>query len=292
MFRTYALLAVTSACSVRVPGPPRTKAFQKHGLEPSVRGGSQKLQGTSLVPLVDQGEEHLEDGPRQTALLDPPLVRLELRHDLALVLVEQLLEAELLEQPLDLGLLLAAHLTLPVVLVQVRLGLRSAELMVGVREEPAALLVRDVGAHLSENLRGGEGVEVVVLGLEVDAHHQQGLARRVIGLPVADTGDNHRKSHGEVEGVEGRLVLHHKLPPRRSQLLELAVGADGVQELAALGLERGLEEEVHEPEEVRLLPEVPLDDLVDVHLDHQEVVGVQEAHVLQPVPARGAPARH
>mmetsp|Transcript_43718 Transcript_43718/g.126259 ORF Transcript_43718/g.126259 Transcript_43718/m.126259 type:complete len:263 (-) Transcript_43718:520-1308(-) len=158
-------------------------------------------------------------------------------------------------------------------------------LVVRVREEPAALLVLDVCADFAKLLRASIGVQVVVLGLEVHSHEQQCLPCCVVGLAVRDAADDHRQRHGQVEGVERGLVLHEQLPPAGSELLERAVGTDGVQELAALRLEGGLQEEVLQPGEVLLLAEVALEHLVDVHLDHQEVVGRQQAHVVEPVPA-------
>mmetsp|Transcript_86076 Transcript_86076/g.248536 ORF Transcript_86076/g.248536 Transcript_86076/m.248536 type:complete len:275 (-) Transcript_86076:406-1230(-) len=166
--------------------------------------------------------------------------------------------------------------------------LRVALLVIGMRKQPTAFLVLDVGANLAELLRIGKRIQVVVLSLEVDAHHQQHLPRGVEGGTVPHSGDQHRQSNRQVEGVEGCLVLHYQCPPLQGKLLEAAVRAARIQQLPALGLEGSFQEEVHQPSEVLLLSEVAFQHFVDEHLDHEKVVRVEHANFGPPVPTRMA----
>mmetsp|Transcript_28673 Transcript_28673/g.58001 ORF Transcript_28673/g.58001 Transcript_28673/m.58001 type:complete len:469 (+) Transcript_28673:143-1549(+) len=247
------------------------------------------VQEVSLPSLVDQGEEPFEDRPRKPDCVDLVLEVLHFPLNFLLVLLEKLLEPQLLVELLDHLFLVAADLALAVVLVKQSPCLLGAVLVVGMREEPAALLVLDVRPDLAELLGAREGVQVVVLGLKVNTHEQQGLPGGVVRPAVGDARDDHRQCHRQVEGVERGLVLHKQLPPAGGQLLQLAVRADRVQELAALGLEGGLQEEVHQPREVLFRSKVALEQLVNEHLHHQEVVGVQQPHTVEPVPT-GIPA--
>mmetsp|Transcript_59083 Transcript_59083/g.149672 ORF Transcript_59083/g.149672 Transcript_59083/m.149672 type:complete len:252 (+) Transcript_59083:310-1065(+) len=163
--------------------------------------------------------------------------------------------------------------------------------MVRVGEEPTTLLVSDVGAHLAKLLRACEGIKVIVLRLEIDAHQQQHLPCRVVCCTVPLADDNHGECHRQIKRVECSLVLHEQGPSVRSELLKLTIRADGVQELATFCLECRFQEEVHQPHEVGLLAKVALEHLVNKHLHHEEVVCRQQADVRQLVPARSSAAR-
>mmetsp|Transcript_144674 Transcript_144674/g.463560 ORF Transcript_144674/g.463560 Transcript_144674/m.463560 type:complete len:235 (+) Transcript_144674:160-864(+) len=225
-----------------------------------------------IPAFEDHREEALEDGPREASGFDLLPVFQELGLRVSLVLLEELLQAQLLVQILDVLLFLRANLALAVVLDQVLLGLGCAVFVEGVGEQPAALLVLDVGADLAQLLRVSKGIQEVVLCLEIDAHEHQSLPRRVVGCPIPHSDDQHREGNRQVERVEGRLVLDKQCPPLGCEFLELAIRTDGVQELAALGLEGRLQEEIHKPDKVGLLPKMALQGLVDKHLYHQEVV--------------------
>eukprot|EP00619_Florenciella_sp_RCC1007_P022058 CAMPEP_0205947154 /NCGR_PEP_ID=MMETSP1325-20131115/69418_1 /ASSEMBLY_ACC=CAM_ASM_000708 /TAXON_ID=236786 /ORGANISM="Florenciella sp., Strain RCC1007" /LENGTH=157 /DNA_ID=CAMNT_0053318255 /DNA_START=861 /DNA_END=1334 /DNA_ORIENTATION=- len=131
-----------------------------------------------------------------------------------------------------------------VVLLKDGLLLGRSDVMVCVAEEPAALFVLDVGADLADLLRSAVAVQVVVLRLEVDAHHHEHLARGVVRLAVFDAEDDHRERDRRIERVEGSLILDDKSPPLNTEVLEGEVHAQGVEQLAALRLEGCLEEQV------------------------------------------------
>mmetsp|Transcript_25710 Transcript_25710/g.55883 ORF Transcript_25710/g.55883 Transcript_25710/m.55883 type:complete len:263 (-) Transcript_25710:787-1575(-) len=160
------------------------------------------------------------------------------------------------------------------------------------REEPAALLVLNVGANFPELVGIREGIQIIILSLEVHSHQNQDFTGDIERLRVALTRDYHREGDRQVEGIVGGLVLHKKRPPLWCQFLQLAVCTQGVQQLSALRLEGCLQEEIHEPNEVWIFPKVSFKHLVDEHLDHEEVVSSEETHVRLAIPAWESTSSH
>mmetsp|Transcript_19016 Transcript_19016/g.53027 ORF Transcript_19016/g.53027 Transcript_19016/m.53027 type:complete len:423 (-) Transcript_19016:112-1380(-) len=228
--------------------------------------------------LVDLGQELFKDGPRHPGGKESlPGSTVFHAHDLVvgilLVLGVHLLESEIGVELLDGFLLRRSDLALPVVLVQKGLLFVVGQLMVGLGEEPSALLVGNVRPDLSEDLGRREAVQKVVLGLEVDAHLDQNVPGRVVGRLVRDARQRHGKGHAEVKAVKGRLVLDDEVPALRGEVFEREDVAEGVAELSEFRLECRFQHEVHQAQlESPVVRKVSLDDFVDKGLDGDGVV--------------------
>ena len=121
--------------------------------------------------------------------------------------------------------------------------LPRVRLLESLDDEPGALGVLDVGAHLPDHGRLSEAVQKVVLHLEVGAHLHQNLFGRpeLGGVPLPD--QQQRAGHGEVEGVVGRLVLHDAQVGRQGVLGQVHLplgGGDEIQHLTRGRLVGGL----------------------------------------------------
>ena len=80
-------------------------------------------------------------------------------------------------------------------------------------DEPATLVVEDVGSDLSDEFRSTVAVEEVVLDLEVLAEREEDVERGLVRVRVRDAREVHRERDGEVERVEGRLVDNDQVVP-------------------------------------------------------------------------------
>ena len=105
--------------------------------------------------------------------------------------------------------------------------------------------------------------------------------------------DAHGEGDGEVEGVVRRLVHDDEVVLLERELgqVDVVLGrSDQVDQLAELGLERRLEEELEQVDVVRLLAEVLLQQIVDRGLEHERVVDRNVADTGHAVPTRLATA--
>mmetsp|Transcript_58662 Transcript_58662/g.128379 ORF Transcript_58662/g.128379 Transcript_58662/m.128379 type:complete len:210 (+) Transcript_58662:22-651(+) len=164
-------------------------------------------------------QEYLNNFPRHISFLHLILEGKDILEGLGLVVCVLPFQANLLVDIFDLLLFRGLNFTLSIVLVQVCLLLWRAKLMVGLHKEPSALFVLDVRADLPQGFGRRKGVQVVVLGLKVDAHQQQGFPDRIIGVLLPDPCHLHAQSNGQVERVEGSLVLHDELPSAVCEVL-------------------------------------------------------------------------
>mmetsp|Transcript_132482 Transcript_132482/g.424032 ORF Transcript_132482/g.424032 Transcript_132482/m.424032 type:complete len:208 (+) Transcript_132482:44-667(+) len=165
--------------------------------DPDRQNSSRIKLSPSLRALVDLLHEGIEDTPRH--FVDGALERHDLVVRILLVLDVQLRQLELRVQVLDRLLLGTLHLALAIELVEDRLLLSIGKLVVRVHEEPAALLVLNVGADLPDGLGGAEAIQVVILGLEVDAHDHQDVPARIVLLHIRDASNDHAQRDRGVE---------------------------------------------------------------------------------------------
>eukprot|EP00128_Syssomonas_multiformis_P007536 Colp12_sorted_trinity150504_noHs@13455 len=251
-----------------------------------------KTQSTRLFgTLVDLSEQELEHLSGQALRLVQQL--LDASVGLLLVLLEERLELHLIVELLDLvdlGGLVAA------VVVLEHLALLGGRAVQGLHHQPGALVVLDVRADLADHLGGAEVVQVVVLDLEVLAHDHEDLSGGVVQRDVRDARDDHATRDGQVEAVEGSLVLDDADVALDGESIQVDglvqfLGSQ-VQQLAELGLAGGLEEQVHQLVVVGLLAEVLLEDLVHEGLEDETVVDGDGLHLGQAEPAGLASAGH
>ena len=249
-----------------------------------------------LLPLVNLSEQKLEEfleGFRLDAG-NELVARLLL---LLLVVLVNLLQPQLAVQCLDL--LHALGIVLAVMRDEYLLLLGRYQLE-GLAHEPRALGILNVGADLSQHLRGGEGIEDVVLDLEVFSQaHGDGIGLDVeVGFRgIAAVGQG--QGAAEVEGVVARLVSDASLVAvegeagqiERSALAIGVGGAVGIDVLPDLGLEGGVDEQLEELDVGGVLLEVAAEGLVDEDLEEEGVVnGIVLGDVRVLVPARSAAA--
>ena len=249
-----------------------------------------------LLPLVNLCKQELEQFLERLRL-DAGNELVARRLLLLLVVLVDLLQSQFPVQRLDL--LHSLGIVLAVVRHQHLLLLRRYQLE-GLAHEPGALGVLDVGADLAQHLGRGEGVEDVVLDLEVfaEAHGDGvGLGVQVRFGRVAAVGQG--QGAADVEGVVARLVPDASLVAVQGEAGQiergpLAVGvrgAVGVDVLPDLGLEGRVDEQLEELDVRGALPEVAAEGLVNENLEEERVVdGIVLRHVRVLVPARGAAA--
>lgn len=252
------------------PPPPASGTKHHHLLAPLINLLQKLLKHPFLQPLT---LIHLLNHPS-----DPP-------HHILLIRQIHLLELQLLEDLLHLRF--HFFILAPVALVQ-HLALLRVSALEGLVDDPAALIVLDVGADLADDLRGAVGVEVVVLDLEVFAEGDEDavglleVGRGGEGEVVEGEGD------GEVEGVVGCFVDDDEAVLFGAELREIDVvlrGGEEIAELADFGLEGGGVEEFEELGVVGVGVEVLFEQDVDGGFEHEGVVDGDHADFRELVPA-------
>lgn len=245
-----------------------------------------------LAALVDLGQERLEDLLLQAlGLVHGGDLVAQFPDTLLLKVLIDLLELELVEDGLDLGLELAVLAA--VGLVQDLALLRRAALQCLV-DHPRALVVLDVGADLADDGRVAVGVEVVVLDLEVLAQRDEDVVRLAQVVRGRELQVVQGQGHGQVEAVVGRLVGHdeHVLVYGEVVQVDVVLGrGDQIAQLAQLRLPGDLVEELNEVNVGGVRAEPRLQDVVDGGLEHEGVVDRDHSHSLVSVPAGLATAR-
>lgn len=237
-----------------------------------------------LGSLVDLLEKELEDAGGKLLHVVEHLLDLAVR--LLLVGVEDGGQVHLGIQGLDLLNRLIVVATV-VLLKHTALGRSGAG--EGLDDQPRALVVLDVSSDLADHLGGSVAVEVVVLDLEVLTHGAEDIASGIVELAVLNTRNNHTSSDGEIEGVEGSLVLDNGAISLDGESVKVdltALGLRGqVHELAELRLASHLNEEVHELHVAGLASEVSLKDLVHAALEDKAIVDSDKVDLGAAVPA-------
>lgn len=245
-----------------------------------------------FASLVDLAQEHLKHLLLEALALVNLVDQLhELAGTLLLECLVSLLQLHVVVKLLDdllLGIVLLA-----VVLLE-DLALLGGGKLQGLVDQPGALVVLDVGADLANVLGQAKVVEVVVLDLEVLAEGDEDV---LCGLQVLGGGNvQHveRQGDGEVEGVVGGLVDDDEAVLFHGEVVEVddVLGrGEQVAELAELGLERALVEELDELDVAGVVAEVLLEDDVDAGLEQERVVDGDHADALLAVPTGLAAAR-
>lgn len=262
------------------PSPPPTLPPSPH----------KKLQNL-FTPPINLLQETLKHIPLQ------PLTLIHLcdhrpdpAHDILLVVQIHLLELQLLEDALDFGLHILVLAAVAVVEQFPLLGVRALE---GLVDDPAALVVHDIGADLADDLGGAVSVEVVVLDLEVLAQGDEDVVgllevpRRGEGEVVQGEGD------GEVEAIVRGLVDDDEAVFLGGELRQVDVvlwSRQQVAELADFRLEGGGVEDLEEAGVGRVGAEVLGEEDVDGGFEHEGVVDGDHADFGELVPARLAAA--
>jgi len=239
-----------------------------------------------FAPLVDLPEELRVDLLLHARrLVNGSNLLPQLGHARLLVLLVVLLEVELIEQLLDLGL--ALLVLLAVVLLE-ELALLGCHLLQRLVDQPRALVVLDVCADLAKGLRVGEVVQVVVLHLEVLAHGDEDVLclLEVGGRGLA--GVEHGEGNGEVEAVVCGLVDDDEGVLLEAEVVEVDVVfgcGEKIAGLAKLGLESDFLEQLDDVDVGRVAAEVLLEEDEDGGLEHEGVVDGDHADLGLEVPA-------
>lgn len=239
-----------------------------------------------LAALVDLGKEGLKHGLLEAlALVNVGDAGADLADNLLLVVEVALLELEVVVELLD-NLFLLVVLAAVVLLEDLALlGGGDGE---GLVDEPRALVVLDVGTNFANVLRETEVVEVIVLDLEVLAQGDEDVLGLLQVLGGGEVELVEGQGDGEVEGVVGGLVNDDEAVLFHGKVVEVDLvlrGGEQVAQLAKLGLEGGLVEELDEVDVGGVGAEVLLEEGVDGGLEHEGVVDGDHADTLLAVPA-------
>jgi len=215
-------------------------------------------------PLVDLAEEGLEDLLLETlGLIHGRNLGPQLTHHFLLVLLVQLLQLQLVEDLLHLGLLL---LVLAAVGIVEHLALLGSAALDGLVDQPRALVVLDIGANLADNRGVTEVVQVVVLDLEVLTQGDKDVVGLLEVLLGGDLQVVHSQSHGQVEAIVGGLVGDDEHVLVHGEVVQVDIvlgGGDQIAELAQLGLPGDLVEELDDVDVGGVRAEALLQDEVD-----------------------------
>lgn len=240
-----------------------------------------------FASFVDLGKESLEDSLLETlALVNVGDHLADLTSAPLLKLFVTLLELHVVIQLLDDLLLLIVLLA--IVLLENLALLRGSDLQ-SLVDQPGALVVLDISADLANVLGQTEVVKVVVLDLEVLAKRNEDILGLLQVLGGGDVEDVERQNDGEVEGVVGGLVDDNEAVLVHGEVVEvdsLLGGGEQVTQLAQLGLNGGLVEELNEVDVGGVRAEVLLEEGVDGRLQHEGIVDGNHANTVLAVPAR------
>lgn len=242
-----------------------------------------------LVNLLQKGLEHLL--LQAISLVDLVNLGLDVSDALLFPLLVKVLQLQLVVELLDLGLFL--RVLVAVVFLEDP-SLLGIDLFQSLVDQPRALVILNVSANLAEDLWVGKSIKVVVLRLEILAHWDENV---VCGLEVLGAGSANvvqRQGNGEVEGVVGGLVDDNESELVEAEVVEVDVvlgGSQEVAQLAALGLEGDLVEELDHVDVALVLAKVLLEEHVDGGLEHEGVVDGNHADLGGEIPAGRASAR-
>ena len=236
--------------------------------------------------LVDLGQEGLEDLLLQSLrFVDVVDLGAQLANNALLILLVDLLQIQLLVDGLNLGLKLA-------VLAAVRslkhFALFRVATLESLVDQPRALVILDIGTDLADEGGVTVGIEVVILDLEVLTQGDEDVMglTQVLGGRELEVVQSH--GDGEVEAIVCGLVGDDEHVLLHGEVVQVDIvlgGGDQVTELAQLGLEGGLVEELNEVDVGGVRPEVLLQNDVDAGLEEEGVVDGDQADTGMLVPA-------
>lgn len=209
----------------------------------------------------------------------------KLRDSFLFVFMIELGNVNLLEYLLDFGL--SSLVFLAVVSIEnsplVGSGLQKRRV-----DEPATLVILDVGANLANDLGITVAVKVVILDLEVGTKRQQHLlALGQVGLGGLVCKIKPERDW-QVERVERGLVSHdvHVLVHREFGEVDAILGCgDEVNQLAQFGVESNVVVQLDQVEVVWGALEVLSQENVDAALDDECIIDSNHAHPRRLVPA-------
>mmetsp|Transcript_20874 Transcript_20874/g.63854 ORF Transcript_20874/g.63854 Transcript_20874/m.63854 type:complete len:291 (-) Transcript_20874:229-1101(-) len=161
-------------------------------------------------------------------------------------------------------------------------------------DEPRALVVTNIGAHLADHGGVAVTIEVVILHLEVGAHEHADFAGLGKELLIRNASQEHCTSDRQVEGVKGRLVdddVHVGVHREAREVNLVRLGGGEVEELTRGGLKSDLMEELHDWHIERIIPKVAAQHRVNVHLQKNAVIDGVHSDAVHLVPAQLAAPR-
>lgn len=236
--------------------------------------------------LVDLLQEDGEDLLLQSlALVDLVDLAADLIGTLLLKFFVALLELHVVVKLLDNGLL--GIILLAVVLLE-DLALFGGGNLESLVDEPRALVILDIGTDLANVLGKTKVVEVVILDLEVFAEGDEDILGLLEVLGGGKVELVECKSDGEVEGVVSGLVDDNELVLLHGEVVKVDLvlrGGQQVAELAHLGLEGSLMEELKKVNIGRVGAEELLEESVDDGLEHESIVDGDHTNTILAVPA-------
>lgn len=257
-----------------------------HRKGPGIKSMSSTSNGTLFGALVDLGQEGLEDLLlKATRLIDGGDLGAQFTNNVLFVLLVELLQLELVEDSLDLGLVLLVLATVGG--VEDSALLRSGALD-GLVNQPRALVVLDVGSDLANDLRVAEVVQVVILDLEVLTQRDQNIVSLLKILLAGQLQVVQSKSDRQVEAVVGGLVGNNEHVLLQGEVVKVHIvlrGSDQVTKLTQLSLPGGLVEELDQVNVGGVGAEALLEDEVDGCFEHEGIVDGNETNTLLAVPA-------
>lgn len=240
-----------------------------------------------LLALVNLVKEDLKDFTLETSgLIDLSNSGSKVSSNLLLIVQKVLSNVELGKDSLDLSLGLGVLDT--VVLVK-NLALLSVGLLKGLVDDPAALVILDVGTDLANDSGVTVAVEVVILNLEVLTKRKEDVFSLLEVLGRVNASHVHGKSNRKVEGVESSLVsdnVRMLLKRKLGKVNFIFRGSEKIKKLTKLSLEGNLVEEFNKINVVGLLLEVVFKKNVNGSLEHKSVVDGNHTNLGGLVPAR------
>ncbi|KAH3662392.1 hypothetical protein OGAPHI_005644 [Ogataea philodendri] len=233
--------------------------------------------------LVKESGQNLSLEP--SGLVDLGDLGTQFSGDLLLVLLVQLVDLELVEELLALGLLGCVFAA--IVLVQQSSLLWGADLE-GRVDHPRTLVVQNVGSNLTNVLWFSKTVEIVVLDLEVLTQWDQNVVGLLEVSIVGNTSHIHGKSHGQVERVVCSFVDDDEGVLAQGELGKVdrvLWSGDQIQQLSQLGLESHVMEQFQQVDVIGVLSEVFLEQHVQGTFEHERVVDGDLIDTFDSVPA-------
>lgn len=240
-----------------------------------------------LLAFVNLVKEDLKDFTLEASrLIDLGNSRSKISSNLLLIIQKVLGNVKLIKNSLNLGLSLGALDT--VVLVK-NLALLRVGLLEGLVDDPAALVVLNIGTDLANDSGVTVAVKVVILNLEVLTERKEDVFSLLEVLGRGDASHVHGEGNRKVERVESSLVSDNVrvLLKRKLGKVNLVFGgSEKIKKLTKLSLESNLVEELNKINVVGLLLEVVLEENVDGGLEHKGVVDGNHTNLGVLVPAR------
>lgn len=238
-----------------------------------------------LAALVDLGEECLKNFLLEAlSLVHGGDLGPQVANSLLLIVLVHLLQLELIEDSLYFGFELTVLATVGGVERLALLGCGSLQCLI---DQPRALVILNISTDLSNDCWVTEGIQVVVLDLEILAKRDEDIVSLAEVLLRRKLEVVQSQGHGKVEAVISSLVGHDEHVLLHGEVVQVDIvlwGGDQVAQLTQLGLPGGLMEELHKVDVRGVRTEMFLENDVDTGFQHESVVDCDHAHALLAVP--------